>query len=99
MENFLAPAESLARAESTFVRDVWMVAISDDALVCVEIDAVEVMVTIAPERLRFWAAVVMRREPSEDARAVISFVEPSTRLTPLKTAFFTIVVIWSRRAV
>ena len=26
-------------------------------------------------------------------------VEPSTRLKPLKVAFFTIVVIWSRRAV
>ena len=70
-----------------------MVAINDEAFVWVEIDAVDAIVMIAPERLRFWAAVVMRREPSEDARAVIWFVEPSTRLTPLKTAFFTIVVI------
>ena len=41
----------------------------------------------------FWAAVVMRRVPSAEARAVIWVVEPSTRLKPLNTAFFTIVVI------
>ena len=35
----------------------------------------------------------MRRVPSAEARAVIWVVEPSTRLKPLNTAFFTIVVI------
>ncbi len=59
---------------------------------------VDLIVTIVPESASFWAAVVMRRVPSEDARAVIWVVEPSTRLTPLNTAFFTMVVIWSRRA-
>ena len=46
----------------------------------------------------FCAEVVMRRVPSAEARAVIWVVEPSTRLMPLNTAFFTMVVIWSRRA-
>ena len=51
------------------------------------------MVTIVPDRLMFCAGVVMRRVPSAEARAVTWLVEPSTRLKPLKTAFFTIVVI------
>ena len=41
----------------------------------------------------------MRRAPSADASAVIWLVEPSTRLKPLNTALFTIVLIWSRSAV
>ena len=64
-----------------------------DALAWVEIVAVEVIVTIEPDRLMFWAWVVMRRVPSDEARAWICLVEPSTRLKPLKMAFLTIVVI------
>src|SRR6202012_6309135 len=35
IENFFAPAESLARAESTLVSEAWMVATRGDALDCV----------------------------------------------------------------
>ena len=48
-----------------------MVAIMVDALVWVEIEAVEVIVTMEPDRLMFCAATVMLRVPSEDASAVI----------------------------
>src|SRR5688572_66032 len=93
IENFAAPDDSLARAELTLVSDDWIVAIRAEALVWVEIEDVVVMVTTAPDSLRFWAAVVMRREPSAEARAVMAVVVPSTRLKPLNTAFFTIVEI------
>ena len=59
----------------------------------VEIVAVLVIVTMEPDRLRFWAWVVMRRVPSADASAMTLPGEPSPRLKLLKTAFFTIVVI------
>jgi len=98
IENFFAPALSLARAEFTFVSEAWRVAISVEALACVEIVAVLFRVTMVPYNFRVCDAVVMRRVPSEDARAVIWVVEPSTRLMPLKIAFFTIVAIWSRSA-
>src|SRR6185312_5465804 len=88
IENFAAPDDSLARAELTLVSEAWIVATRVDALAWVEIVAVD-----------FWAPVVIRRVPSAEARAVMLLVEPSTRLKPLKVAFFTIVVIWSRRAV
>ena len=55
----------------TSVSEVWIVATRVEALACVEIVAVLVMVTIEPDSDRFCAAVVMRRVPSEDARAVI----------------------------
>src|ERR1700761_9403244 len=99
IENFAAPADNLARAELTLVSEDWMVAIKAEALVWVEIVLVFLMVTIVPDRFIFWDAVVMRRVPSDEARAVIWLVEPSTRLKPLNTAFFTMVEIWSRRAV
>ena len=70
-----------------------MVATRVEALDWVEIVAVEVRVTMAPPRLIFCACVVMRRVPSAEAKAVICLVEPSTRLKPLNTAFFTIVGI------
>src|SRR5580704_890738 len=79
IENFAAPADNLARAELTLVSEAWIVATRVEALVCVEIEAVDLMVTIEPDRLRFWAEVVMRRVPSADAKAVIWFVEPLTR--------------------
>ena len=37
----------------------------------VEIVEVALTVTMVPDRLIFWAAVVMRREPSAEAKAVI----------------------------
>mgnify|MGYP001548508393 CR=1 FL=1 len=70
-----------------------MVAINVEAFAWVEIVAVDFIVTMVPDRLRFCAEVVMRRVPSEEAKAVIWVVEPSTRLKPLNTAFFTIVEI------
>src|ERR1700755_3116758 len=98
IENFAAPDDSLASAALTLVSEVWMVATRAEALVWVEIVAVDFMFTIVPDSFMFWAAVVMRRVPSAEARAVIWVVEPSTRLKPLNTAFLTVVVIWSRRA-
>src|ERR1700677_237480 len=74
IENFAAPDDNLASAESTLVSEVWSVATRAEALDWVEIVAVELRVTIAPDRLRFWAWVVMRRVPSADARAVICWV-------------------------
>ncbi len=75
------------------VSEAWMVATSVEALACVEIVLVDLIVTIVPESASFWPEVVMRRVPSADARAVICVVEPSTRLVPLNDAFFTMVVI------
>src|SRR6185312_6228047 len=98
IENFAAPDDSLASAELTLVSEVWIVATRPEALAWVEMVAVDFMVTMLPESFMFCAAVVIRRLPSADARAVIWLVEPSTRLKPLNTAFLTIVVIWSRRA-
>src|SRR3984885_5238263 len=79
IENFAAPADSLASAELTLVSEVWIVAIKAEALAWVEIVAVDLMVTIEPDRLMFWAWVVIRRVPSDDARAWIMLVEPFTR--------------------
>ena len=70
-----------------------------EALAWVEMVEVLFTVTMLPDSFMFWAAVVTRRVPSAEARAVIWVVDPSTRLKPLNTAFFTIVVIWSRKAV
>src|SRR5258707_14297388 len=76
IENFAAPDDSLARAELTLVSEVWIVATSVEALVWVEIVAVDFRVTTAPDSFMFWAAVVIRRLPSAEAKAVIWFVEP-----------------------
>src|SRR5471032_1513787 len=86
IENFAAPADNLARAELTLVSEVWIVATRVEALVWVEMEAVDFRVTIEPDSFMFWAWVVMRRVPSADANAVIWFVEPLTRLEPLKVA-------------
>src|ERR1700761_197026 len=99
IENFAEPDDNWAKAELTLVSEVWMVEIIAEALVRVETEPVDFRVTIEPDRDMFWALVVTRRLPSAEARAVIWLVEPFTRLKPLNTAFFTIVVIWSRRAV
>src|SRR5579862_53173 len=80
IENFFEPAESCASAESTFSSDCWMTEIIVEAPPWVEIEAPVEIVTIEPDRLMFCAAAVMRREPSEEASAVIVCVEPSTRL-------------------
>src|SRR5205085_9895093 len=93
IENFAAPDDSLARAELTLVSEVWIVATRVEALDWVEIVAVDFKVTMAPDSFMFWAAVVIRRVPSAEARAVIWLVEPFTRLKPLNTALLTIVVI------
>src|SRR5665213_1973518 len=93
IENFWAPADSCARAELTWESEAWIVVIRADALAWVEIVLVLEMVTIVPDRLIFSARVVTWRVPSDEARAWTLLVEPSTRLNPLKTAFFTIVVI------
>ena len=74
IENFFAPEDSLARAEFTLVSDDWMVATRVEALDCVEIEAVWVKVTMVPDSASFWADVVRRRVPSEDAKAVICVV-------------------------
>src|ERR1700761_9052465 len=58
IENFAAPADNLAKAELTLVSEVWMVAIRAEALVWVEIVAVDFRVTIEPDSFRFCAAVV-----------------------------------------
>src|SRR6201991_3748707 len=93
IENFAAPDDNLASAELTLVSEVWMVATRADARAWFEIVLVVLIVTMDPDSFMFWAAVVMRRLPSDEARAVIWVVEPSTRLKPLNTAFLTIVVI------
>src|SRR6202000_220567 len=80
IENFAAPADNLASAPLTLVREVWSVAIKAEALAWVEIVAVDFKVTIEPDKLRFWAWVVTRRVPSDDAKAWIMLVEPFTRL-------------------
>src|SRR5471030_1024696 len=69
MENFEAPADNLARAELTLVSEVWIVAIRVEAFTWVEIVAVLFRVTMAPDRLMFWANVVTWREPSAEAKA------------------------------
>src|SRR4029077_4817644 len=79
IENLAAPDENLARAELTLDSEAWMVATRVEAFAWVEIVAVDFTVTIEPDRLSFWAAVVIRRAPSAEARAVIWLVEPSTR--------------------
>src|SRR5579863_234067 len=93
IENFAAPADSFARAELTLESEVWIVAISADALTWVETVLVVLRVTIAPERLIFCAWAETWRDPSAEAKAWTLLVEPSTRLNPLNTAFLTIVVI------
>src|SRR5580693_2925786 len=93
IENFAAPADNLARAESTLVSEFWIVETRADALLWVEIEAVDLIVTILPDRLKFWAAAVMRRVPSAEAKAVIWVVDPFTKLKPLKLALLTIVDI------
>src|SRR5665213_903290 len=75
-----------------------MVLINEEALAWVEIEAAAEIVTTVPLRLMFWACVVMCREPSDEASAVIWLVEPLTRLQPLKVALLTIVVIWLSKA-
>src|SRR6201994_2285234 len=84
IENFAAPDDSLARAELTLVSEVWIVATRAEALAWVEMVLVVFTVTIEPDSFMFWAAVVTRRVPSAEARAVIWLVEPSTRLKPLR---------------
>ena len=58
------------RAELTLVSEAWSVAIREEALAWVEIVLVDLMVTIEPDSANFWADVVMRRVPSDEARAV-----------------------------
>src|SRR5471030_973557 len=69
IENFAAPDDNLARAESTLVSEVWITLIKADALAWVEIVAVLAIVTMEPDSFMFWAWTVIRRGPSEDARA------------------------------
>src|SRR3954462_13854075 len=71
IENFAAPEDNLARAELTLVSEAWIVATKVEAFDWVEIVAVDFRVTIAPDSFMFWAAVVIRRVPSAEARAVI----------------------------
>ena len=59
IENFFEPADSLARAELTLVSEAWIVAIIAEALACVEIEPVDLIVTIEPDRVMFWALTVM----------------------------------------
>src|SRR6185437_4033564 len=98
IENFAAPEDNLASAESTLVSEVWMVLIRAEALAWVEIEAAAEISTTGPERLIFWASVVTWRDPSDEAKAVIIWVEPLTRLEPLNVALLTMVVIWPKRA-
>src|SRR5581483_3675596 len=93
MENLAAPDDSFAKAALTAVSEDWMVATKVEAFAWVEIVDVADTLTMPPDSDRFCAAVVMRREPSAEARAEICLVEPSTRLKPLNTALLTIVVI------
>ena len=53
IENFAAPDDNLAKAASTLVREVWIVATNVDAELMVEIEAAVAMVTIEPDRLIF----------------------------------------------
>src|SRR5580704_19776555 len=55
IENFAEPADNLASAELTLTSEAWIVAIRAEALDWVEIEAVDLMVTIEPDRLIFWA--------------------------------------------
>ncbi len=98
IENFATPLDREASAASTFVKDDSTVEIIVDAFDWVEIEPVVAIVTILPLRLMFSAATVMRCVPSVEARAVICFVEPLIRLTPLNWAFCTTDVIWPSRA-
>src|SRR3954470_9776560 len=75
IENFAAPDDSLAKAELTLVSELWIVATRAEALAWVEMVEVDFTVTIEPDSFMFWAAVVMRRAPSDEARAVICVVE------------------------
>ena len=52
-ENFAAPADNLARAESTLVSEVWIVEIREEALLWVEMVLVFFKVTMEPEMLMF----------------------------------------------
>src|SRR5216684_1748535 len=79
IEYFFAPEDRRASELFTLFREVWIVAIIADALACVETVAVVAIVTIEPDNDMFSAFTVMRRVPSEDAKAVILVVEPSTR--------------------
>src|SRR3954470_13280435 len=99
IENLAAPDDSLASAELTLVSEVCSTPIKAEALTWVETVEVDFKVTIEPDSFRFWAWAVMRRVPSEDASACTWLVEPSTMLKLLNTAFLTMVVIWSRKAV
>src|SRR5580693_8091618 len=74
IENFAEPADNLASAELTLTSEAWIVAIRAEALVWVEIEAVDLMVMMDPDNFMFWAEVVMRRVPSDEANAVIWFV-------------------------
>ena len=93
IENFAAPDDSLARAELTPVSEVWIVATRVEALAWVEIVAVDFKVTIEPDRLQVLGRGGDAARAISRGQAVIWVVEPSTRLKPLNTAFFTIVVI------
>ena len=64
----------------------------------VEIEAVDVMVTIKPERLIFSAGVVTRRLPSADAKAVDLVRRTIHHIEAIERAFVTIVVIWPSKA-
>src|ERR1700689_2469337 len=79
IENFAEPADNCARAESTLVSELWIVVIMDEAFACVETVPVDVKVTIVLDRLKFCAEVVTWRVPSDEAKASILVVEPSTR--------------------
>ena len=68
------------------VSDDSIVEIMVEAAVWVEIVEVEPTVTMEPPSDRFSAPTVILCAPSEDASAVIWFVEPSSRLKPLKVA-------------
>src|ERR1700755_2885691 len=69
IENLAAPDDSLARAELTLVSEDWITLIRAEALAWVEIVDVVFTVTIEPDSFMFWAWAVIRRVPSEDARA------------------------------
>ena len=99
MVNFFEPAASLAKAAFTFWTDALMMEIIVDALAWVEIVDVVLMVTTEPESFNVTPATVIFLLPSAEASAVMFATEPSTRLVPLKFAFCTIAVIWSRKAV
>ena len=72
IENFAAPADNLARAELTLVSEVWIVAISAEALAWVEIVAVDgERHDRSPTGSDSAPRSVIRRVPSAEASAVI----------------------------